>query len=198
MKIGTQLKVIRELYGISGKALAEKVGVVPSQISKIESGITNPSFDLLGRICKALNITLSDFFSTKFTEGQNIETKIKNLSSKAEKVNRLNFINKINSLPNAQYLIDSEIENLKSFYLEHNDNDSIAELDELSNMTLADKIYRLSAIYVDVVKEDDGSFTFISIDSDDKDLEELAKYFFKLNQEDKNTIIKFAKFLTNS
>jgi len=46
MNTGKRLKLIREKIGISGKALAKKVGVVPSQISKIENGVTNSTFAL--------------------------------------------------------------------------------------------------------------------------------------------------------
>lgn len=63
LDIGLRLKQIRERKKISGKALAEKVNVVPSQIYKIENGTTNPSIDLLQRICQAVGITMAEFFS---------------------------------------------------------------------------------------------------------------------------------------
>ena len=68
MNIGLQLRKIRENRGISGRALALQVGVVPSQVSKIENGITNPSLDLLQRLCEALGITLGDFFAEDRSE----------------------------------------------------------------------------------------------------------------------------------
>jgi transcriptional regulator with XRE-family HTH domain len=63
VNIGFRLKQVREIKGISGKALAEKVNVVPSQIYKIESGTTNPSIDLLQRICQAVGMSMAEFFS---------------------------------------------------------------------------------------------------------------------------------------
>lgn len=63
MNYGERLKYFRELKGLSGKALAERAGLVPSQVSKIESNITKPSLDSLSRLCDELGITLADFFS---------------------------------------------------------------------------------------------------------------------------------------
>jgi len=68
MNVGAKLKKAREDRGVSGRALALKVGVVPSQISKIENGVTNPSLDLLQRLCDALSISLSDFFAEEEPE----------------------------------------------------------------------------------------------------------------------------------
>ena len=61
MNIGERF--LREKRDISGMALAKQVGVVPSQISKIENGVTNPSFDLLEKICVVFGITMSEFFA---------------------------------------------------------------------------------------------------------------------------------------
>lgn len=92
MNTGLRLKKIREKKEVSGKSLAEKVGVVPSQISKIENGVTNPSIDLLERICFALGITMADFFADDEVRNDNIspdliETarKIKNLPHELRK-----------------------------------------------------------------------------------------------------------------
>jgi len=63
MIIGERLKYFREQAGISGKSLAEKAGLVPSQIYKIESNVTKPSLDSLERICEVLGITLAEFFA---------------------------------------------------------------------------------------------------------------------------------------
>lgn len=68
MNIGARLKTIRESKKLSGRALALKAGVVPSQIYKIEGGVTKPSFDLLDRICQAMEITLGDFFTEERPE----------------------------------------------------------------------------------------------------------------------------------
>jgi transcriptional regulator with XRE-family HTH domain len=90
MNTGERLKLIREKIGISGKALAKKVDVVPSQISKIENGVTNPSIDLLERICVALGITMAEFFSDPTSvvkeSPATYDEKIKNLPEQAKKI----------------------------------------------------------------------------------------------------------------
>lgn len=83
MNIGLRLRAIRENRGISGRSLALQVGVVPSQISKIENGTTNPSIDLLQRLCKALDITLAEFFAEQKPE---LEPELRRLLETAKKL----------------------------------------------------------------------------------------------------------------
>ncbi|MDR3560769.1 MAG: helix-turn-helix transcriptional regulator [Negativicutes bacterium] len=93
MNIGSRLKQVREGNKISGKALAEKVNVVPSQIYKIENGTTNPSIDLLQRICHAVGITMAEFFS-------DVETYQKVAADpKYQILNEEDIIEKYKSLP---------------------------------------------------------------------------------------------------
>lgn len=66
--VGNRIKQLREKMDISGRTLAKKADLDPSQISKIEKGVSKPSLDALGRICETLNITLADFFSAESDE----------------------------------------------------------------------------------------------------------------------------------
>lgn len=63
MDVGQRLKYLRQQANISGKALAKLVNLDASQISKIENNATKPSLDALERICAALGVNLSDFFT---------------------------------------------------------------------------------------------------------------------------------------
>ncbi|MEI3613600.1 helix-turn-helix domain-containing protein [Pseudogracilibacillus sp. SO30301A] len=63
INIGKRIKNLRETSDISARKLAQMTNLDPSQISKIERGGSKPSLDALERICKALNISLSEFFS---------------------------------------------------------------------------------------------------------------------------------------
>lgn len=63
MNIGQRIKFYREKIGLSGRALALKTGLDPSQINKIEHGINKPSIDALERICSILGVSLSNFFA---------------------------------------------------------------------------------------------------------------------------------------
>ncbi|WP_371364566.1 hypothetical protein SRRS_52290 [Sporomusa rhizae] len=83
MNIGERLRFLREQSGISGKALAEKIGLVPSQINKIEHNVTKPSIDSLERICTALGIPLSEFFAVEKTE---IEPELQRFLHSAKKL----------------------------------------------------------------------------------------------------------------
>lgn len=62
MDVGNRIKELREEFGLSARGLADKVGLDPSQISKIEKDVSKPSLDALFRICNVLDISLSEFF----------------------------------------------------------------------------------------------------------------------------------------
>ncbi len=116
MNIGERLRFLREQRDISGMALAKQVGVVPSQISKIENGVTNPSFDLLEKICAVFGITMSEFFAddnlyvirekviAKFDEVNLSEEQkaaaetIKNMSQSEQQASFLKVLEKFKSL----------------------------------------------------------------------------------------------------
>jgi transcriptional regulator with XRE-family HTH domain len=58
--LGMSIRQLRTRRGITAKTLAEKIGVSPSLISKVESGSVNPSVDVLRRITMELHTTLAD------------------------------------------------------------------------------------------------------------------------------------------
>jgi len=58
--LGINLKLQRIKMGLTAKALAERIGVSPSLISKIENSATNPSMDVLRKIVMELNVTMAD------------------------------------------------------------------------------------------------------------------------------------------
>lgn len=62
-KIGNRIKELRELNNISANKLAISLDIAPSNISKIENGVSKPSLDLLMRICDYFKISMSEFFS---------------------------------------------------------------------------------------------------------------------------------------
>jgi len=63
LNLGQRVRYFRRLAWLSGRALAQEVGLDPSQITKIETNVTKPSLDSLERICTAVGITLADFFN---------------------------------------------------------------------------------------------------------------------------------------
>ena len=62
LKLGEKLKILRKEKGYTQEYLAEKVGIHPTYIGKIESGKNNISIKMLFRISRALKVKLSDIF----------------------------------------------------------------------------------------------------------------------------------------
>lgn len=79
--VGARIKELREAAGLSANALAKKAGVAQSTLSEVESGKYAPKLDFIEKICKALNITLADFFSD---ETSNISPDLAQLLNEAE------------------------------------------------------------------------------------------------------------------
>lgn len=52
-----RIKELREAKGLTGKDLANRVGVTPAAMSLYESGKREPSFGVLARIAEALHTT---------------------------------------------------------------------------------------------------------------------------------------------
>ncbi len=61
-RLGNSLRRYRKDKGYTQEKLAEKVGVHPTYIGKLESGKNNPSVILMYKVSKALNIKLKDLF----------------------------------------------------------------------------------------------------------------------------------------
>ncbi|GAA1642189.1 helix-turn-helix domain-containing protein [Actinoplanes couchii] len=66
--LATTLRAVRDDRGLSVNRLAELSGVSRAMITKIEGGQAQPTAALLGRLCAALGLTLSELFAR--TEGQ--------------------------------------------------------------------------------------------------------------------------------
>jgi DNA-binding XRE family transcriptional regulator len=58
MSLGNKIKEAREKAKISQDSLAKKVDITVSTIYKIETDKTNPSFQVVDKIAKALGISL--------------------------------------------------------------------------------------------------------------------------------------------
>lgn len=62
MDIGLEIKILRERKRLSSKELAEKVGLSPSQMSRLEKGERRIDTQILDRIAKALDVPPAFFF----------------------------------------------------------------------------------------------------------------------------------------
>jgi len=63
LDVGERLRTLREMYGMSQRALAKKAGVTNGIISMIEKNRNSPSLATLKKILDAIPIPLSEFFS---------------------------------------------------------------------------------------------------------------------------------------
>lgn len=60
--LGSRIKELRKLRGLSQEKLSEKINIDPKHLSRIEVGRGFPSLDTLERIANVLNVELKDFF----------------------------------------------------------------------------------------------------------------------------------------
>ncbi len=61
-KLGQNLKKYRLKKGLTQEFLAEKVGIHPTYVGKLESGKNNPSIKMLYKITRTLEIKLPKLF----------------------------------------------------------------------------------------------------------------------------------------
>lgn len=76
---GERLRTIRELYGLSQRALAKKAGVTNGMISMVEQNRNSPSLATLKKILEAIPISFAEFFSTDLNSKQQIVFKANEL-----------------------------------------------------------------------------------------------------------------------
>ena len=61
--MGLNLKIARIRKGLSQNQLAEIVKVSPATISKLECGKLNPRIDVVKRLAKALDVSVSELIN---------------------------------------------------------------------------------------------------------------------------------------
>lgn len=61
-RLGEQLRYLRKEQNLTQEELAEKIGVHPTYIGKIEGGKSNPSTIMLFKLSRALKVKLSKVF----------------------------------------------------------------------------------------------------------------------------------------
>lgn len=62
--VGNRIRELRKTLGISQEKLAEIAGIDRTYLASVENGKRNISIVNLEKIIVALNVTISDFFST--------------------------------------------------------------------------------------------------------------------------------------
>ena len=85
MKIGNRLVELRQELNIARSTLSKKSGVALSFINDIERGGKEPTVHTIKRLCNAMDISLSDFFSEKTPE---LPFEIKQIINKVQKLSQ--------------------------------------------------------------------------------------------------------------
>src|SRR5450432_1717636 len=63
LDVGTHLKAVRQMYGLSQRELAKRAGVTNGLISLIEQNRVSPSVSSLTKVLDGVPMTLADFFT---------------------------------------------------------------------------------------------------------------------------------------
>ncbi len=61
-RLGEQLRYLRKEQNLTQEELAEKIGVHPTYVGKMEGGKSNPSTIMLFKLSRALKVKLSKVF----------------------------------------------------------------------------------------------------------------------------------------
>lgn len=85
--LGSQLRVFRDLKGLSQIDLAERINVSKETIGKIERGTAAPSFRTLDKLCRELRISPRHLFPVSdYEDAKPASTALEKLISKASKL----------------------------------------------------------------------------------------------------------------
>ena len=69
--LGSRLRVVRQIYGLTQRELARRAGVTNGAISLIEQNRVSPSISSLKKILDGIPLSLADFFTLDFTPSEN-------------------------------------------------------------------------------------------------------------------------------
>ena len=70
--IGSRLRVVRQIYGLTQRELARRAGVTNGAISLIEQNRVSPSISSLKKILDGIPLSLADFFTLDFSPSENV------------------------------------------------------------------------------------------------------------------------------
>ena len=70
--IGTRLKLVRQMFGLTQRELARRAGVTNGAISLIEQNRVSPSISSLKKILDGIPLSLADFFTLNFSSSDSV------------------------------------------------------------------------------------------------------------------------------
>lgn len=68
--IGNKIRKYRKENGLTQEQLADKINVTKSRVSNWEQGINRPDADIIGNICRTLNVSPSDLLDVHLTDDE--------------------------------------------------------------------------------------------------------------------------------
>lgn len=72
IKIGTQIRQIRQHLGLTEHQLEARSGIARSYLCRIQHDQISPSLRTCERICNGLNISLPDLLNPRFLDGEEL------------------------------------------------------------------------------------------------------------------------------
>lgn len=75
--LGARIKAARKERGLTQERLAEQVGLSTRHIANVEKGDTNPSFEVLSTLVKALGVSVDAVFNPA---GDEVEAEIQEIA----------------------------------------------------------------------------------------------------------------------
>ncbi len=70
--IGSRLKLVRQIFGLTQRELARRAGVTNGAISLIEQNRVSPSISSLKKILDGIPLSLADFFTLNFSPSDEV------------------------------------------------------------------------------------------------------------------------------
>ena len=67
-EIGSRIRLYRKQSGLTQEQLADKINVTKSRVSNWEQGINRPDADIIGGICRALNVSPSNLLDVHLSD----------------------------------------------------------------------------------------------------------------------------------
>ena len=69
-EIGGRIRLYRKQSGLTQEQLAQKIDVTKSRVSNWEQGINRPDADIIGKICRALNVSPSNLLDVHLSDDE--------------------------------------------------------------------------------------------------------------------------------
>ncbi len=92
-EIGGRIRQYRKDKGLTQEQLANEIGVTKNRISNWEQGINRPDVEIIGNICRALNVSPSDLLDVHLSDDVLTEHEKKVIGAYREKTEVQNAVN---------------------------------------------------------------------------------------------------------